>query len=95
MRISNFDGELPLHDIESLSIMIKAIPFENSFVPAFLIISPDDNYEMDIDEINALMDGIEIAKTRVDEIIDYILRKKIFKNAEEEEKEIDDFGESN
>ena len=65
-----------------------------SFVPAFLIISPDDNYQMDIDEINALMDGVEIAKARLDEIIDYLLRKKIFRNAEEEEKEIDDFGES-
>jgi hypothetical protein len=74
--------------------MIKAVPFENSFVPAFLIISPDDNYQMDIDEINALMDGVEIAKARLDEIIDYLLRKKIFRNAEEEEKEIDDFGES-
>jgi hypothetical protein len=49
---------------------------------------------MDIDEINALMDGVEIAKARLDEIIDYLLRKKIFRNAEEEEKEIDDFGES-
>ena len=94
MRISNYDSEINLQDIESLSIMIKAIPFENSFVPAFLIVSPDDNYEMDIDEINALMDGVEIAKARLDEIIDYLLRKKIFRNAEEEEKEIDDFGES-
>jgi hypothetical protein len=94
MRISNYDSELNLQDIESLSVMIKAVPFENSFVPAFLIISPDDNYQMDIDEINALMDGVEIAKARLDEIIDYLLRKKIFRNAEEEEKEIDDFGES-
>jgi hypothetical protein len=94
MRISNYDSEINLQDIESLSVMIKAVPFENSFVPAFLIISPDDNYQMDIDEINALMDGVEIAKARLDEIIDYLLRKKIFRNAEEEEKEIDDFGES-
>jgi hypothetical protein len=94
MRISNYNSEINLQDIESLSIMIKAIPFEDSFVPAFLIVSPDDNYEMDIDEINALMDGVEIAKARIDEIIDYLLRKKIFRNAEEEEKEIDDFGES-
>lgn len=94
MRISNYDSEINLNDIESLSVMIKAVPFENSFVPAFLIISPDDNYQMDIDEINALMDGVEIAKARLDEIIDYLLRKKIFRNAEEEEKEIDDFGES-
>jgi ankyrin repeat protein len=94
MRISNYDSEINLQDIESLSVMIKAVPFENSFVPAFLIISPDDNYQMDIDEINALMDGVEMAKARLDEIIDYLLRKKIFRNAEEEEKEIDDFGES-
>jgi hypothetical protein len=94
MRISNYDSEINLNEIESLSVMIKAIPFEDSFVPAFLIISPEDNYQMDIDEINALMDGVEIAKARLDEIIDYVLRKKIFRNAEEEEKEIDDFGES-
>lgn len=94
MRISNYDSEINLNEIESLSVMIKAIPFEDSFVPAFLIISPEDNYQMDIDEINALMDGVEIAKARLDEIIDYLLRKKIFRNAEEEEKEIDDFGES-
>jgi hypothetical protein len=94
MRISNYDSEINLNDIESLSVMIKAVPFEDSFVPAFLIISPEDHYQMDIDEINALMDGVEIAKARLDEIIDYVLRKKIFRNAEEEEKEIDDFGES-
>jgi hypothetical protein len=33
---------------------------------------------MTIDELNSLMDGIEIARNKVDEIITYILRKKIF-----------------
>lgn len=78
MRIVNYEDNPNLNEIESLAIMIKAIPFENGFVPAFVIISPDDEYSMSIDEINALMDGVEIAQTRLDEIIDYILRNKVF-----------------
>jgi hypothetical protein len=78
MRIVNYQDNPNLNEIESLAIMIKAIPFENGFVPAFVIISPDDDYSMSIDEINALMDGVEIAQTRLDEIIDYILRNKVF-----------------
>jgi hypothetical protein len=54
------------------------VPFEDSYVPAFVIMSPEDKYEMTIDELNSLMDGIEIARNKVDEIITYILRKKIF-----------------
>lgn len=94
MRITNYDSEIGLNEIESLSVLIKAVPFENTFVPAFVIISPEDNYQMNIEEINALMDGVEIAKVRLDEIIDYVLRKKIFRNKEEEDGEIDDFGKS-
>ena len=92
MRITNYDSELSLHDIESLSILIKAVPFEDSYVPAFVIISPEDEYRMDIEEINALMDGVEIAKIKLDEILDYVLRKKIFRNQEEEDGETDAFG---
>jgi hypothetical protein len=92
MRITNYDSELSLHDIESLSILIKAVPFEDSYVPAFVIISPEDEYRMDIEEINALMDGVEIAKMKLDEILDYVLRKKIFRNQEEEDGETDAFG---
>ena len=40
--------------------------------------SPNDQYPMSIDELNALMDGIEIAKNKIDEIITYILKTKIF-----------------
>jgi hypothetical protein len=94
MRITNYDSELSLHDIESLSILIKAVPFEDSYVPAFVIISPEDEYRMDIEEINALMDGVEIAKMKLDEILDYVLRKKIFRNQEEEDGETDAFGQS-
>lgn len=95
MRISNYDSEVGLNEIESLSVLIKAVPFEDTFVPAFVIISPEDSYQMNIEEINALMDGVEIAKARLDEIIDYVLRKKIFRDKDEEDGEIDDFGKSN
>ena len=52
--------------------------------------SPDDNYSMSIDEVNSLMDGVEIAKSKLDEIINFILRKKIFNEDEDEDDEVDD-----
>lgn len=78
MRISSFNSDINLEDIESLQIIIKAVPFEDTYVPAFVIMSPEDKYPMTIDELNALMDGVEIARNKVDEIITYILRKKLF-----------------
>ena len=78
MKISNFEDNAELEDIKSLQIIIKAVPYENSYLPVFVIMSPDDDYNMSIDEINSLMDGVEIAKSKLDEIINYILRKKIF-----------------
>lgn len=85
MRIENFNSDINLEDIESLQIIVKAVPFENTYVPAFVIMSPDEQYSMTIDELNALMDGIEIARNKVDEIISYILRKKIFKEDREDD----------
>ena len=78
MRIVNFDEDIEYEDIPSLQIVIKAIPFENNYVPSLVIMSPNDQYPMSIDELNALMDGIEIAKNKIDEIITYILKTKIF-----------------
>ena len=49
MRIVNFDSDTNLEDIESLQIIIKAVPFEDSYVPAFVIMSPEDKYSMTID----------------------------------------------
>lgn len=85
MRIENFNSDINLEDIESLQVIIKAIPFENTHVPAFVIMCPDEQYSMTIDELNALMDGIEIARNKIDEIISYILRKKIFKENGDDE----------
>ena len=47
------------------------------------MISPDDDYEITIDELNCLMDGIEIATKKVDDIIDFILKNKVFNQKEE------------
>lgn len=78
MRIVNFDEDIEYEDIPSLQIVIKSIPFEDNYVPSLVIMSPNQEYPMSIDELNALMDGIEIAKNKIDEIITYILRSKIF-----------------
>jgi hypothetical protein len=92
MRIVNFDSDTNLEDIESLQIIIKAVPFEDSYVPAFVIMSPEDKYAMTIDELNALMDGVEIARSKIDEIITYILRKKMYGDDGDDR---DDTGSSN
>jgi hypothetical protein len=84
MRITSYNSDINLEDIESLQIIVKAVPFEETFVPAFVIMSPDDKYPMSIEELNALMDGIEIARNKIDEVITYILRKKIINDEFEE-----------
>jgi len=78
MRIVSYDEDVEYEDIPSLQIVIKAVPFEKNYVPSLVIMSPDQEYPMSIDELNALMDGIEIAKNKIDEIITYILKTKIF-----------------
>jgi hypothetical protein len=77
MRIIPYDNDQNLEDIESLSIIIKAVPFEDSYVPAFFIQSPEEEYPMSLDEMNCLMDGIEIAKRSVDNIIAFILKNNL------------------
>jgi hypothetical protein len=83
MRVVNYPHNYELNDIHSLSITIKAVPFEGYFVPAFVITSPEDDYEITIDELNCLMDGIEIATKKIDDIIDFILRNKVFNQKED------------
>lgn len=92
MRIVNYEGSEDFNEIETLTITIKAIPFEGIYVPAFLITSPDDEYNIKLDEMHCLMDGIEIAQRKIDDIINFILTTKVMPTIEEDE---DDFGESN
>lgn len=75
MRIIPYDGDHDLEDIESLAIVIKAVPFEDGFIPAFFIQSPDGEYNMTMDELSSLMDGIEIAKNAIDTIMSYIIQQ--------------------
>jgi hypothetical protein len=84
MKISHYPEDGDFNDIETLSITIKAIPFEGNFVPAFVITSPDDDYTITLDEVNCLMDGVEIAQRKVDDIITFILRSKVFNDKEDE-----------
>ena len=88
MKISAYSGYGDFNDIETLSITIKAVPFEGNFVPAFVITSPDDDYTITLDEVHCLMDGIEIAQKKVDDIITFILKTKVF-NDEEDEDDVD------
>jgi len=83
MRIENYNSDIGLEEMETLQIVIKAVPFEKSYAPAFVMMSPEEEYPMSLDELNCLMDGVEIAKNKIDEIINYVLRKKIFTQTED------------
>ena len=82
MRVVPYEGDDNLDQIESLGIIIKAVPFENSFAPVFTIISPSDDYIMTIEELNVLMDGVEIAHNKIDEIITFILKNSTSRRVE-------------
>lgn len=97
MRIIPYDDDgIQLEDIRAMGVYIKAVPFEDGYVPAMTLIAPDDDYTMSIDELNCLMDGVEIARSRIDELITYILKssgvRELFLSAEdfEDDEEEDD-----
>jgi len=77
MRIVPYDSEESIEEIGTIAILIKAIPFEGSFVPAYSLIAPSDDYFIKLDELNSLMDGIEIAREKLDELIAIMLQGKI------------------
>jgi hypothetical protein len=85
MKISDYPEYEDLNDIETLSITIKAVPFEGIYVPAFVITSPDDDYTITLDEVNCLMDGVEIAQRKIDDIINFILKSKVFNDKEDDD----------
>ncbi len=74
MKITPFSQDIDLEDYESLEITIRCITHENEYVPIFYISSPSDNYEMKIEELACLMDGIDIARRNIDEIVNYLLK---------------------
>lgn len=76
MRITPFTNDEDSGDYETLEIVIKAIPFEDTYAPVFYISSPSDDYIMNIDELSCLMDGVDIARKNIDDIIDYLIKGK-------------------
>lgn len=86
MRIVPYSKNNDLEDIETLTIIIKSVPFEDGYAPAFYISSPSEEYLMNIEELSCLIDGIDIAKKSVDEIINYILTSNN-KDIEDDEEE--------
>ena len=96
MRIVNYETNEDFNEIETLTITIKAVPFEGSYVPAFLITSPDDEYNIKLDEMHCLMDGVEIAQRKIDDIINFILTTKVMPTIDidiDMEDDDDDYGE--
>ena len=88
MRIIPYNGaEDNLEDIESLTVIIKTVPFEDGYVPAFFIQSPGEDYSMSLDELNCLMDGVEIAQKNLDQIIAFMLKQLFEKTDNEDDKE--------
>lgn len=103
MRIVPYDGDEGIEDLDTIGLLIKAIPFEDGFVPAYSMIAPSDDYFIKIDEVNCLIDGIEIARDRLDNLIAMMLQSKIAEklmedspfvyDQDDEEDEDDDYGE--
>jgi hypothetical protein len=74
MRIVPYSNNDDLDNIESMAVIIKAIPFEDSFVPTFFLNINSEDHPIDLDELNALMDGLEIAMKHVDSMINWLIR---------------------
>lgn len=76
MRIVPYESNEDVEEIQSLGIIIKAIPFENGYAPVFALIAPSDDYIITIEEASCLMDGVEIAGLKIDSIIAEMLQSK-------------------
>lgn len=74
MRITPYEGSQSLEEIDSLSIIIKSVPFGESYAPAFVLVCPSEDYPITIEEASCLMDGLEIANEKIDELIAFILQ---------------------
>lgn len=82
MRIVPYTGKINIEDLDTLYVIIKAVPFEGGFAPAVVIVSPDNDHLLSIEELGSLMDGFEIAEERVSEIIDFVAHKNTYSSIE-------------
>lgn len=91
MRIVPYDGDEDLEDLKTLSVIIKAVPFEEGYAPAFTLIAPTDDHFISISEANCLMDGLEIASKKIDELIAMMLQSKIAESLSKNSDKVDIF----
>lgn len=91
MRIVPYDGDDNLEDLRTLSILIKAVPFEDGYAPAFTLVAPTDDHFISISEANCLMDGLEIASRKIDELIAMMLQSKIAEHLSKDSDTVDVF----
>jgi hypothetical protein len=82
VRIVPFTEKINIEDLDTLYVIVKAVPFEGGFAPAVVIVSPGNDHLLSIEELGSLMDGFEIAEERVSEIIDFIAHKSSFSTIE-------------
>lgn len=73
MRIVPYTGDDDFEEIPTITIFIKAVPFEGSYVPACIMNTPSEDYVITLDELNALMDGAEIISKQIDQMINYLI----------------------
>lgn len=96
MRIVPYTEKINIEDLDTLYVIVKAVPFEGGFAPAVVIVSPGNDHLLSIEELGSLMDGFEIAEERVSEIIDFIAHKSSFisievdNDSDIDEEDIDD-----
>lgn len=77
MRIVPYSGDEDFEDIQTITAIIKAIPFEGSFVPACVMNTPEEDYIINLEELNAIMDGVEIIRNQIDQMINYLITPKL------------------
>lgn len=76
MRIVPYTGEEDFEDIPTITAIVKAVPFEGSYVPACVMHTPHEDYVITLEELNAVMDGAEIITKQIDEMINYLITPK-------------------
>jgi len=77
MRIVPYSSDEEIDSFPTITIVIKSIPFEDSYVPACVINTSSEDYIITLDELNSLMDGLEIVSKQVDQMINFLISPKM------------------
>lgn len=77
MRIVPYSNDDEIDSFPTMTVIIKSIPFEDSYVPACIINTSSEDYVITLDELTSLMDGIEIISNQIDQMINLLINPKI------------------